>query len=351
VAGNGRPRNRYSPRERKVHSKIGEIFDVVSIPLLVFFLLNNRRFDEAYGLTWRKKLTLVWRMYRNARVIETGTSFRAHVAMAAKVFETPKSTEGVLIECGCWKGGTTTNLSLIAELAGRKLIAYDSFEGLPPPTEGDRWAHKMATGAFLGSLEVVTEHVRDRGAIEVTEFRKGWFADTLGDHTEPIVLAYVDVDYQQSLHECVLYLWPHLTRRGYYFIDEYLRLDYCALFFSERWWRENFDRPPPGIMGPGTGIAVGQMFLGPHRERPPIQVAKSCAYTRKDFYGMWDYFPDAAPQVRPGGGSGSADSAEGWTATTAPIGERINAKQKRKIAQVLRDRAAAEDRRTRPSTD
>lgn len=319
----------YTKRERRVMRAIRNAYEILSLPALVVFLLSNRRFDPTYGLSRRRRVQLVWRMHRNTKAIETGTSVRAHVAMAAKIFEVPASVEGTLIECGCWKGGTTANLSLIAAATGRTLIVYDSFEGLPPPTRGDRWAHSLGTGAFRGDLDTVRGNVEAHGAIDSCEFRKGWFADTLSGHTEPIVACYIDVDYQQSLHECVLHLWPHLRDSGYLFIDEYTRLDYCALFFSERWWREYFDRPPPGLMGAGTGVAVGHYFLGPNRGLPPMQQPRSAAYTRKDFYGMWDHYPDANPQVRPGGGPGDATSADGWLVTDVSVRERQEIRRQR----------------------
>lgn len=321
---------RYSGRDRKRIAWICSVYDWITLPFLTAFLLHNRRFDPEYGLTWRRKIRLARHMHRNTRTIETGTSFRAHLAMAAKIFEIPKSTKGVLVECGCWKGGTSTNLSLVADAVDRTLIVYDSFEGLPPPADGDRWAHGMATGAFRGDLEVVQANVQKGGVIERCQFRKGWFSDTLPSHGEPIVAAYIDVDYQQSLHQCVLHLWPHLTRRGYVFIDEFTRLDYCALFFSEQWWRSYFDRPPPGLMGAGTGVAVGHHFVGPQRDMPPIQSPQSFGYTRKDFYGMWDYVADETPTVRDGGGTGSVDGADGWTPTSVSMAERFERRRQRR---------------------
>ena len=105
------------------------------------------------------------------------------------------------------------------------------------------------------------------------------------------MLAFFDVDYQSSLDECVRNLWPHLTERGYVFIDEYVLTDYCALFWSERYWRENFDTTPPGLLGSGTGIGVGQYYLGPFEEWHAPQDPTSVAYTRKDFSGYWRYDP------------------------------------------------------------
>jgi hypothetical protein len=254
------------------------------------WVFDRRRIHPAYGMTWWTKLKLSYRMYRNTMRVPTGTSYKAHMAMAAKLLEIPPTVEGVVVECGCWLGGSTANLSLVCEIVRRQLIVYDSFEGLPEAEEGDRHARKGAQGLFRGELERVKENVRRYGAIDRCEFRRGWFRDTLPNHAEPIVLCFLDVDFQASLHDCVVNLWPHLTRRGYLFVDEFMFLDYCALFFSERFWKEQFDAPPPGLMGVGTGVGVGQYYLGPWDWSVD---PTSIAYTRKDFYARWDYVREA----------------------------------------------------------
>lgn len=290
-------RSRAEQLRIRVQVEARRLFDVVTLPASIALLLSGERFDPAYGLTWRRRFALGFRMYGNTRRIQTGTDVRAHLAMAAKLFEIPPSVDGVVVECGTWKGGTTTNLSLICEIVGRELIAYDSFEGLPDAPANDKYAWPEGTGLFDGSLEEVRRHVSTGGAIDRCTFRKGLFSDTLPHHEEPVVLCFLDVDYASSLHDCVINLWPHLTRRGYMFIDEYTRIDYCALFFSERWWRRYLGTTPPGMMGVGTGIGVGQHYLGPFTERPATQTPSSVAYTRKDFSGLWDYDPDDPDEV------------------------------------------------------
>jgi O-methyltransferase len=319
--GSTSSRGLYGRRELRVIAKIRHAYDLISLPMLTVFMFHDRRFDPSYGLTWRRKWKLAVRMYRNTRRIATGTSNRAHMTMAAKIFEIPARIEGVIVEAGCWKGGTTANLSLVADIVGRELVVYDSFEGLPAPSDGDRWASPIGEGAFRGEFEEVRSNVARFGAIERCRFRKGWFSDTLPSHTEPVVAAFIDVDLQNSMHECVLGLWPYLVDSGFWFIDEYLRLDYCALFFSERFWRTYFDRPPPGLMGAGTGIPVGQYFPGPRRGSPPIQGPGSVAWTRKDFYAEWDYFPDDVPAVPLRGGPGAAHGWDGWTTSTPTMAE------------------------------
>ena len=266
---------------------------MVSFPATALFLFINPRIHPAYGLGWRKRLSLAWRMWRTTRGVWTGTSPKAHLAMAVKLFEIPPEVEGVVVECGCFMGGSTANLSLACEITGRRLIVYDSFEGLPPPRGNDRFARQHATGFLEADIDRVKANVRRFGSIDRCTFRKGFFDQTLPRHNEPIVLAFLDVDYQASLDDCITNLWPHLTESGYVFIDEYIFPEYCALFWSERYWSENFGRNPPGLIGSGAGIGVGQYYLGPATEWNFAHDPGSVAYTRKDLSGHWDYDPDA----------------------------------------------------------
>ena len=279
-------------RRNALPQRITSAWRLLSLPAVVLFLFSGARLHPAYRLSWARRLALARRMRRNTRRILTHTSYKAHLAMAVKLLEIPPEVEGDVVECGCFRGGSTANLSLICEIVGRRLVVYDSFEGLPEATEGDLYATAEGAGYLAAGLEEVRDAVRRHGALERCEFRKGWFADTLPDHRGPIVLCFLDVDYQASLRECVLNLWPHLTPQGYVFIDEYVLLDYCALFFSERFWREHFDRVPPGLIGAGSGVGLGEHYLGPRSEMPPIQGPGSIAYTRKDLTASWEFFPE-----------------------------------------------------------
>ncbi len=53
--------------------------------------------------------------------------------MALKLLETPPEVGGIVIECGTWKGASTSNLSLVCKIVGRRLKIYDSFQGLSAP--------------------------------------------------------------------------------------------------------------------------------------------------------------------------------------------------------------------------
>jgi O-methyltransferase len=203
---------------------------------------------------------------------------------------------GDVVECGTWKGGSATNLSLVCRIVGRRLLVFDSFEGLPEGKPGDREAHAYAKGDYCGQLDEVKRNIQTHGAIEVCEFVKGWLEDTLPTLRSPVVLAFVDVDLESSLDTCVRYLWPRLVDGGHFFTDEAVGLDYCALFFSEKWWRRNMNQTPPGLMGAGTGLPLGDYYLGPLSGLPrhALWHPHGVGYTQKGMSGVWAYYPEEA---------------------------------------------------------
>jgi O-methyltransferase len=272
------------------------LYYVLSMPFSVLFILKSRRIHPAYRITMWTKLRLGVRFFLNSIRIQTGTSYKTHLAMALKLFETPPEVAGDVLECGTWKGGSAANLSLACRIVGRKLRIFDSFEGLPEGDRLDREAKHYKPGDYAGSLAEVRANIEKYGAPECCEYVRGWFQDTLPRLDSPVLLAFLDVDLEASLDTCVRYIYPNLTPSGYVFIDECLSTDYCALFYSERWWRENFDRTPPGLIGAGIGLALGEYYVGPltEMEDRPLQHANAGAYMRKDLSGHWTYYPNPA---------------------------------------------------------
>ena len=129
---------------------------------------------------------------------------------------------GVLVEAGCFKGGSSAKLSLVAKRFDRRLLLCDSFEGIPENEErhehsifGDSIKNWFVQGAFAGSLEEVRTSVGRLGHLEVCEFVPGWFEDTLPSLQEPIIGAYLDVDLAASTKTCLKYLYPRLVPGGF----------------------------------------------------------------------------------------------------------------------------------------
>ncbi len=104
----------------------------------------------------------------------------------------------------------------------------------------------------------------------------------------------MDVDLEASLDTCVRNIWPKLVDKGYIFIDEVVGLDYCGLFYSEKWWDKYFKRTPPGLIGAGSGLPLGEYYIGPWSEKNthPMQHPNAGAYTHKGMSGYWAYYPE-----------------------------------------------------------
>jgi len=279
---------------------IRSAYAILSTPIAILFLTYSCRVHPSYNMSYFKRILLGFRFVWNHQHVESATSWRAHLVMAMKLLEMPPEREGAVVECGCWKGVATVNLSLVCRITGRKLMVYDSFEGLPPPVEGDRVAERafkkgFVPGVLLGTLEEVKNNVAKYGAIEVCSFHPGWFDKTLPEHQESIALMFLDVDFCASLHDCLQNLWPWLVGSGMLFLDEYTDISYCAVFYSEKYWDRYFSCAPPGLIGIGTGIQVGMFFLDPSMRDQVVQIQgppRSTTYCIKGSRALWDFYPD-----------------------------------------------------------
>ena len=267
---------------------------VLTAPFAIMAIMTSESIHPHYRMGWWRRMALGLRMFRNTLRIRTGTSYKTHLVMALKLLETPPEVVGDVVECGTWKGGSAANLSLVCRIAGRRLKVFDSFQGLPEGRPGDREAAGYAKGDYCGTLDEVRRNIGRHGAIEVCDFVPGWFEDTLPTFTSPVVLAFLDVDLEAILDTCVRHLWPRLVEGGHLFTDEAVGLDYTALFFSERWWQRYFGRTPPGLMGAGTGLPLGEYYPGPLKQlkHHGLWNPNGVGYTQKGSSGVWTYFPD-----------------------------------------------------------
>ncbi len=223
----------------------------------------RRSTGEQYGIGFGKKCALALKMVRNNIRIESGSNFVEHLTMATAILKVPREIEGAMVECGSWKGASTANLSLVAALCGRRLEVFDSFEGLPEPSEVDK-AHKLVhrgelhtyeKGGWAGTLDEVRGSVTRYGAIEVCNFHRGYFESTLPGFEQPCVFVFADVDLRGSLEDCVRHLWPQLTDGASFFTHEATHMEIAGLFFERDWWRE-LGFQPPGLVGAGTGLGL-----------------------------------------------------------------------------------------------
>jgi O-methyltransferase len=172
--------------------------------------------------------------------------------------------EGPLVELGCYKGGSSAKLSLVARATGRTLYVCDSFEGLPAPAEFDA-AHQLTTGKvkryaqgdYCGTYDEVLSNVTAWGAIDSCKFVKGFYSETLPALDVEPALVFMDVDLIESGHDALQHLWPRLRPGGRYFTHEATARTFVYGLLDPEWWHQTMKRCPPILFGAGHGF-------GPH---------------------------------------------------------------------------------------
>jgi hypothetical protein len=145
---------------------------------------------------------------------------------------------GDIVECGVWRGGSmqATALTLLAaDDTSRELYLFDTFEGMPPPTEEDlRHDGKSAADLLAGNARTSgvwavasLADVQD-GMAHVAypqdqiHFVPGMVEDTVPDQApEQIAVLRLDTDWSASTKHELEMLYPRLVSGGVLLIDDY----------------------------------------------------------------------------------------------------------------------------------
>lgn len=234
-------------------------------------IIMEKFLDQSIGKEYNVDLTdkkeLLEKFEMIPTKVQTATNWIYYVLMATKIFAIPKKTKGDIIECGAWKGGSSAILSLICQKVGRKLIAADSFQGIPEDDDkhGHFYAHLNVLGYYRkgmydGTLSEVKKNIREYGYIKSCEFVKGFYDQSLKKLKKPLVFAFLDVDLRVSLQDSVKYIWPLLVEGSYIYTDDSCDMDVVKLWFDENWWKKNLNQKAPGYVGSGCGLPINPDF-------------------------------------------------------------------------------------------
>jgi hypothetical protein len=154
----------------------------------------------------------------------------------------------------------------------RDLWLFDSYEGLPDPTDDDYDKESGATGAHirplpkgscLGTYDEVHELMSDVLGLPEERFTmvKGWFQDTVGpaaDKIGPVAVLRLDGDWYESTKVCLEGLYPQLVSGGSLIVD-----DYHSCFGSKRAVHEYLEHQgdaDPDLRNDGSG---GVIYIKP----------------------------------------------------------------------------------------
>ncbi len=207
-------------------------------------------------VSWRSRALIVKRLYSIRFSAFAPHKTREIVRYIQAILSIPPEVPGVLVEAGCYKGMSTAKFSLAAQLAGRELVVFDSFQGIPENAErhdtnifgGE--AH-FAQGDYCGSLDEVKANVAKYGKLDCCRFVEGWFEDTLPNFNEKIAAVYLDVDLASSTRTCLKHFYPLLEPGGVLFSqDGHLPL-VIEVFEDDEFWLNTVGCSKP--LAPGLG--------------------------------------------------------------------------------------------------
>jgi O-methyltransferase len=169
----------------------------------------------------------------------TMTSVERLVSLVNSVsYLTRNGIPGDIAECGVWRGGSMMAAALALLAAGdtdRTLYLYDTFEGMPDPSQRDtNYAGKSASSLLKGhpkgtghwcfaTLEEVQKNMYSTGyPPDKIKLIKGRVEETLPVvRPEKLALLRLDTDWYESTKLELEMLYPILHKRGILILDDY----------------------------------------------------------------------------------------------------------------------------------
>jgi O-methyltransferase len=131
---------------------------------------------------------------------------------------------GDVVECGVYRGGSAAILgAALGQVTERRLWLFDTFEGLPAPSEQDGKLAQSYEGRLAASVEFLREVMGKVGfPWKQLELRKGLFQDTLRQGLpERIALLHIDADWYESTLLALRVLYPRVSFGGVVVIDDF----------------------------------------------------------------------------------------------------------------------------------
>ena len=152
---------------------------------------------------------------------------------------------GNFVECGVCRGGSAALMAYVIQTYSKRhrlLYAFDTFTGMPAPTNVDQFQGYLAneTGFGEGTLQAPLENnlwqvCRDLGVTNVVAV-PGLFRDTLpvcGPIIGDIALLHADSDWYESTMDIFNNLYGNIVPGGLVQLDDYNFWEGCAKAVSD----------------------------------------------------------------------------------------------------------------------
>ena len=154
---------------------------------------------------------------------------------------------GDIVECGVYNGGSAAVMAYAAKRSPmkRNIWLFDSFEGMPVPTEKDGTkAFEMFHDRWnAGDVSKVKGIFRDLSIPDArVHIVKGWFHNTFPLVEIPrIALLHIDADWYQSVNACLEKFYDLVQPGGVIVLDDYGLWEGCQRATDEFIERRNLE--------------------------------------------------------------------------------------------------------------
>lgn len=208
---------RYFPNNASARKMLSDLD--ITYPKQVNLDMNDPEFTQIYHMVSDYTMVPPKRLYSLYKIIK-------NVCI--------QDIAGDVVECGVAGGGSTALMAYIMKKYSKRprtLYAFDSFDGMPEPTELDTLRNGTSandTGWGAGTCAAPIQSVREicakLGVSEIVKPVKGYFQDTLPQNISaigPIAFMHVDGDWYEST-KCILEnLYAQVVEGGLVQIDDY----------------------------------------------------------------------------------------------------------------------------------
>lgn len=208
------------------------------IPTIDYQVLMRQQHEEA---AFRDADPAFMELYERVKPFSMTSMERLYAMYKATEYVSRAAIPGCIVECGVWRGGSMMLAALtLLRLAdtGRKLILFDTFEGLPRPNQQediDIWGHSAydewtrhrrtdtSSDWAFASLDEVRENMVSTGyPVENLIFVKGMVQETLSQNRPDAVgLLRLDTDWYEFTVCELQNLYTVLSQHGVLIVDDY----------------------------------------------------------------------------------------------------------------------------------
>jgi O-methyltransferase len=163
---------------------------------------------------------------------------KLHGLITATRYIARHNIKGDIVECGVWRGGSMHAVARTLDSVGdhsRDLYLFDTYEGMPPPSEKDtrmdgttaqelldKGTRSQTIWAYATLGDVKEGFASVPYPAERIHYVEGKVEDTIPDHApESIALLRLDTDWYESTKHELEHLYSRLVSGGVLIIDDY----------------------------------------------------------------------------------------------------------------------------------